>query len=405
MSSELFPYQRKAATECLDRIAQMRDSAEKGKRSSFGLSSITGSGKTRIATAVIEAMMFGSSDLGVDADPRACFLWVTDDPALNRQTLAKMWDSSQQLRLGRLHTIETSFMDERLGPRNVYFLNIQKLFKGTKLTKTGADGRRYSMWDILRNTIEDDNTDLYLVLDEAHRGMKSEADRTTTVKKIIDGQQGLNPPVPAVWGISATIDNFTNAMSGLASRTQYEAVEVDIEEVRASGLVKEEIGIEQPNEDGKFSTTLLREAVKTALDYERRWADYSENEGADLVEPVMVVQVPDKASTSKLADLVSSIEAEWKGLAPDAIAHVFGEHEPIVLPNGRVMEWVPPESIQSESHIRVVLAKTAISTGWDCPRAEVLYSERPAKDATHIAQIIGRMVLSLIHISEPTRPY
>lgn len=38
------------------------------------------------------------------------------------------------------------------------------------------------------------------------------------------------------------------------------------------------------------------------------------------------------------------------------------------------------------------LAKEAISTGWDCPRAEVLYSERPAKDATHIAQVIGRMV-------------
>jgi hypothetical protein len=41
-----------------------------------------------------------------------------------------------------------------------------------------------------------------------------------------------------------------------------------------------------------------------------------------------------------------------------------------------------------------VLAKQAISTGWDCPRAEVLYSERAAKDATHIAQIIGRMVRS-----------
>jgi type III restriction enzyme len=39
-----------------------------------------------------------------------------------------------------------------------------------------------------------------------------------------------------------------------------------------------------------------------------------------------------------------------------------------------------------------VLAKEAISTGWDCPRAEVLYSERPARDATHIAQVIGRMV-------------
>ena len=39
-----------------------------------------------------------------------------------------------------------------------------------------------------------------------------------------------------------------------------------------------------------------------------------------------------------------------------------------------------------------MLAKEAISTGWDCPRAEVLFSERPAKDATHIAQVIGRMV-------------
>lgn len=50
------------------------------------------------------------------------------------------------------------------------------------------------------------------------------------------------------------------------------------------------------------------------------------------------------------------------------------------------------ESIQTETAIRVVIAKEAISTGRDCPRAEVLYSERPVKDATHIAQVIGRMV-------------
>ena len=58
----------------------------------------------------------------------------------------------------------------------------------------------------------------------------------------------------------------------------------------------------------------------------------------------------------------------------------------------RTVDWVYPESIQTDTEVRVVLAKEAISTGWDCPRAEVLYSERPAKDATHIAQIIGRMV-------------
>ncbi len=78
-------------------------------------------------------------------------------------------------------------------------------------------------------------------------------------------------------------------------------------------------------------------------------------------------------------------------MGADAIAHVLGEHQTLTL-GGRTVEWVYPESIQTETRVRVVLAKEAISTGWDCPRAEVLYSERPAKDATHIAQIIGRMV-------------
>ncbi|MDP9433531.1 MAG: hypothetical protein M3P91_12735 [Actinomycetota bacterium] len=41
-----------------------------------------------------------------------------------------------------------------------------------------------------------------------------------------------------------------------------------------------------------------------------------------------------------------------------------------------------------------MVAKDAISTGWDCPRAEVMVSFRPAKDETHITQLLGRMVRS-----------
>ena len=113
--------------------------------------------------------------------------------------------------------------------------------------------------------------------------------------------------------------------------------------------------------------------------------------GEPEVLPVLVIQVPDKANIAKLSEIVHAVEAEWPGLASDAVAHVFGEHEPIVLAS-RTVHWVYPESIQGDTAIRVVLAKEAISTGWDCPRAEVLYSERPARDSTHIAQVIGRMV-------------
>jgi len=392
MRYELRDYQRDAATEVLKRIQRARrDWVDDRDRSSFALSAITGSGKTVIATAVIEALFFGSTDLNTEADPRVAFLWITDDLALNRQTRARMHDASELLTPWSLREVDEAFPDADLAPGRVYFLNTQKLSKSSRLAQSGTNAREHSFWDILRNTIQGAATDLVLVLDEAHRGMKRAADRQTIVRRLINGEPGANPSMPVVWGISATIDRFTRAMGEITDRTSRPNVVVDIERVRASGLVKDEIGLEQPDEKGTFSTTLLREAVRTTLQYEQRWTAYSASQGEPEVLPVLVVQVPDKASDDKLGELVGVIEAEWPGLGPTSIAHVLGEHQALTL-GARTVDWVFPESIQTETDIRVVLAKEAISTGWDCPRAEVLYSERPAKDATHIAQIIGRMV-------------
>ncbi|MCT7085225.1 hypothetical protein, partial [Salmonella enterica] len=56
------------------------------------------------------------------------------------------------------------------------------------------------------------------------------------------------------------------------------------------------------------------------------------------------------------------------------------------------IRWCPPEDIQERQDVRVVLCLTAITTGWDCPRAEVLVSMRVAKQQDLITQIMGRMV-------------
>lgn len=392
MRYELRDYQREAARDVLRRLDRgLRDWREDRDRSSFALSAITGSGKTVIATAVIEATFFGSTDLDAEADPRVAYLWITDDPALNRQTRARMHDASELLTPWSLREIDEAFADHELAPGRVYFLNTQKLSRTSRLTQSGTNAREFSFWDVIRNTVQGGSTDLVLVLDEAHRGMKRTTDRQTIVRRLIQGEPGSNPPMPVVWGISATIERFTRAMGEVTDRISRQNVVVDIERVRASGLVKDEIGLDQPDEKGTFSTTLLREAVRATRQFEERWAAYSAAEGEPEVLPVLVVQVPDKATAAKLTELVGTIEAEWPGLGPRAIAHVLGEHESLTL-GGRTVGWVYPESIQTDTEIRVVLAKQAISTGWDCPRAEVLYSERPASDATHIAQIIGRMV-------------
>lgn len=361
--------------------------------SAFALSAITGAGKTVIATAVIEAGIHGSADLNCDPDPEATFLWVTDAPALNRQTRNKMIAASDLLDPRRLSILDNDFLDSQLSLGQVYFLNIQKLSKTSGLAQGGNNLRKYSMWEIIGNTISSENTHLYLVLDEAHRGMKQVADRKTIVQRIIGGQPDSNPPIPITWGISATIERFTAAMEGAKDRTTYPPVAIDIDKVRSSGIIKDTIDLDEPDDSGTVLATLLRSAVDTTLDYERRWAEYSAAEREPLVLPVLVVQVADKPTDAQLAEFVSIIEERWPGLGVHAIVNVFGEHDDLVI-GARKVRYVPPESVQDDEGIRVVLAKQAISTGWDCPRAEVLYSERAAKDATHIAQVIGRMVRS-----------
>jgi type III restriction enzyme len=395
MRYELIDYQREAALACLVRLARGRDSWHQHKSmSSFALSAVTGAGKTVIATAVIEALIYGSADLGVDADPRALFLWVTDDPALNRQTKAKMLTASDLLEPSRLGELNDGFMESELRPGRVYFLNIQQLAKTAGFAKGGTNLRQHSGWDILRHTLTSTDRDLYLVLDEAHRGMKRVGERPGIVQRIIAGQSGSNPPVPVVWGISATIERFAMAMKAHeGSRDSFSPVAVDADKVRASGIIKDQIELDKPGEQGEFHATLLRSAVAALRDFEGRWSAYSEAENEPLVVPVLVVQVRDKVSEADLGEIVSIIESQWDNLGQHAVVNVFGEHADLVI-GARKVRYVNPETIQENDGIRVVLAKEAISTGWDCPRAEVLFSERTAKDATHIAQVIGRMVRS-----------
>src|SRR5690242_15382849 len=127
MRYELINYQRDAAIDVLDRLRLSQALWEGSKMpSSFALSAITGAGKTVIAAAVIEALFNGSSDLSTESDPKATFLWITDDPALNRQTRNKMLDASDLLLPNELIEIDDGFLEEQLSPKRCYFLNTQK---------------------------------------------------------------------------------------------------------------------------------------------------------------------------------------------------------------------------------------------------------------------------------------
>jgi type III restriction enzyme len=412
MRFTLKDYQDDAVGDVLRNLADAGDDWHRRNRPvAFSLTATTGAGKTVMAAAVIEALFEGNDDLDFEPDPGAVVLWFTDDPSLNEQTRFRLMEAADRIGHSRLVVVENTFNQEKLEPGKVYFLNAQKLARNSMLVRGARedeqvpliersvmpDSRAFTMWDTVRNTIEDEQLTLYMILDEAHRGMKQRsardrAERSTIVTRFINGANG-DPPVPIVWGISATVDRFNEAMAKARGRTSYPPIVVDSRRVQESGLLKDDIRLGFPTTSGQFDTVLLKQATRKANEATALWRDYAAGEGdsTELVLPLLVVQVPNTPSSELLLSAFNTISDEWPELRPDAMAHVFGEHGVIEL-GGHIVPHVSPEKVQESAHIRVLFAKDAVSSGWDCPRAEVLVSFRAAQDKTYITQLLGRMV-------------
>lgn len=405
MRFTLKDYQAEAVRDSLQRLGQAKDMYHRyGSLSQFSLAATTGAGKTVMAAAIIEALFFGSDEFDVEPDPGAVVLWFSDNPDLNAQSLGRIHAAASELD-GRLRIIETSFSEKSLQPGMVYFLNAQKLAKGNRLVRGAVpdkpdeprlfqpapDLAQRTIYDVIRNTVEADGRTLYFVLDEAHRGMQDNKDRQSIVQRLINGDSGA-PPMPVVFGISATVQRFTDAMKKVTNRTALPPVEVDSALVQESGLLKDDIVLTIPTESGAFDTTLLRQAVRKIKVSSEAWAAYaSEQDEADTVVPLLVVQVADKPTPADLLLVLDVIYQEWPDLPYDAVANVFGTHTDLIVGQQGV-PYIAPQRVQDAKHIRVLLAMEAISTGWDCPRAEVLVSFRTRSDATYVHQLLGRMM-------------
>jgi len=272
MKFTLKDYQEDAVREVLANLRRAYKSWHNdGEKTAFSLTAPTGSGKTVIAAAVFEALFYGKDIYDFDPDPAPVVIWFSDDPSLNEQTLFRLKESSDRIHFSNMEVVDFPFRRQRFEARKIYFLNTQKLGKksllvrgfdeydeGGLLPETRPDIVPYTLWDIIKNTIETSGLTLYLVLDEAHRGMGSSTDavlkeKSTLVKRLINGQKGV-PGVPVVLGISATVERFNYAMQGAKERITLPNVEVDATRVQDSGLLKDTIALDISEHASAFDT-------------------------------------------------------------------------------------------------------------------------------------------------------
>lgn len=413
MKFTLKDYQRDAVRDALNNLKDAQDDwRRKSRKSAFSLTAVTGAGKTVMAAAAFEALFHGDDEFDFDADPGAVVIWFSDDPSLNEQTRFRLMEASDRINHTDLVVVENTFNRPRFEAGKIYFLNTQKLGKnsllvrghdqeeleakaGALLPETRPDLRAYTIWDTIQNTIDDPELTLYLVLDEAHRGMGNATlkEKGTIVQRLINGF-GSVPGIPVVWGISATVERFNKAIEFAGKHIKLPNVVVDAVKVQESGLIKDTILLDIPDETGDFDTVLVRRATDKLKDSTIAWHEYAKQQDeARAVVPLMVLQVPNTPDPNEIGRALDTIFDRYPELPAASLAHVFGDHTTQQFGNHNV-PYIEPQRVEDSTWVRVLIAKDAISTGWDCPRAEVMVSFRAASDRTHITQLLGRMVRS-----------
>lgn len=418
-------YQDKATRRLLLTIRHAQQGiVSLGSLQGIQFSAPTGSGKTVMLAAVMEGLLTGNEHsvaAGVVPDPGLTFLWLSDMPELNRQSLRRIEETADGLTPGTLIEIDQFFDRSALEPGKAYFLNFQKLRSGSLLTRIG-DERTTTIWETIAETQSLHPGKLVVIIDEAHRGLgrQPEAQAQTIAAKFVGGTQpaaaapaepliraGLStvpfPPMQLIVGMSATPERFANYLTAQGGRA-LTPVTVDPGEVRGSGLLKDRLILNGP-QAGDVQWTLLTKAIDKALDFERLWSNYTSANSLPPVSPALLIQVEDGQGSSPtrtdLAEIVQQLHSMWPALRPDQLVHCFNGIANIEPVPGWLLSYREPSTISEDREIRVVLFKTALNTGWDCPRAEVLMSFRTLVDKTAIAQLVGRMIRTPLGIRVP----
>jgi type III restriction enzyme len=393
MLVDLFDFQQKAFDDLRERQKKaQRRYIQDGDKHIIPFTAPTGAGKTIIMSAFIEALYCGDTHQGAQND--AIVLWISDSPELNEQSKMKLYSKADKLMMRPVVTIDDkSFKADKLQKGTIYFVNTQKFGANSNLIKYSND-RNYTGWDFMRNTIEEYGEKLVVIIDEAHRGAKTDqAEQMTIMQKFVLGSASDNmPSMPLVIGMSATLERF-NALANNSDSTQMPKVEVTPDDVRESGLLKDKINIHHPNDGEAFAEmTYLAQAAKEWKDKCNHWESYKQHEDVDVC-PALVVQVKNgkngAVSETDLDECIRQIESNaGVTLKQGEVVHTFNNGE-VVKMNGLEVKYLDPSRIADNKEVRVIFFKDNLSTGWDCPRAETMMSFKIATGYTNIAQLLG----------------
>jgi len=362
MKYSLKDYQRDAVDSLKYEFNHLLNSNKSNRMISF--KAPTGSGKTFMLSAFIEEIVNENESRDF------CFVWASIGKG---ELQIQSYEAVSKYLSGYPKTalLDTEFFGSRsfMKKYEVVFVNWEKLV--SKDSKTGnwknsimKDQEGASFIDVIEETKKRD-TKIVLIIDESHIG-KSQKSRIIEFKDTI------------------LVPHVTIEMS--ATPLTEPDVEVDPSKVIDEGMIKESIIVNEGVEESLIlDDNTTSEELILEYGFNKRSEVFEEYRKVDSnVNPLVLIQIPNKEQGEAKLNVISD----------------FLRSKGVTLENGKLKIWLTgkehnfdKQKIKDNDDVTEFLVfKTAVATGWDCPRAHILVKFREGNSETFEIQTVGRIL-------------
>lgn len=324
----------------------------------------TGAGKTEISILYMEKILNKHKD--------ACIFWLTPGSGdLHDQSYIRIKDyfSNKNVLLVQTNPYnysECAYLDDK----SIIVVNWEKI--NNKDDKTGCFTNNQMLIDIENKknfyygikALKQTSRKIIVIIDECHKNCSSKR-----------GQEILELLKPdVILKMSATPKEEDMA--------KYPSHIIDPLQVVNEGMIKKNIIINQNItclDDKSYIEMSINKQNEIYKEYQKL-AKNKYNEINNIEVPLILMQVPNTKNGEKKITLIKEYLTN-KGFKPENIA--------IWLSN----DYKNVDEINKpNSEVKVVIFKTAIATGWNCPRAHILVVFRDSSSDAFQQQILGRIL-------------
>lgn len=353
----------------------------------------TASGKTVITAGLLEQFMQQMDAMeGVPT-----IVWLSYSPALNEQSKRRI----EELTDLACESLNTDSAVTELPAGRAYFLNIGLLGRlgGAEGKDTVKRAARETLKKTLLATITARPRSLLIVIDEAHRGTGSVSAELSLIQKLLEAPADLldaadvaavaAQPPRLVLAISATPTKLINRYTGgLSAALEVKRTpRISMKDVANQGLLKKRLWVETGNFDSAATTaaSVFEEALAKRDALERTWVAAAAATGRAPIVPLLLVQLANR--DERVFDDVSLELMETA-----ARRYGLGAGHVLAGAQGLPLRAVDALDARNDASVRVIFYQASLDEGWDCPRAQILFSLRTQLEKDRVTQIIGRVL-------------